>query len=230
MARKTTTTAASQNKKSGGGGGMKDSNDGKSGGGASSSTRSRKGGSSSSTSGGGGGAGGGETDHAAVLLTGPSSFSSSTDATTDLPSNVKNDYNNIKKHSDRLERDDDDDDDTNTTTSSLSSPYHLSSTIVYFSIVSFMFGRCVSYAYDIRMLSILEYGPVIHEFDPYFNWRATEVRCCCFVVLLMLLKNDVFFLAHFNCVLTKTNVFRCRRRCLLRNVSFFTIVISVFVL
>jgi hypothetical protein len=30
-------------------------------------------------------------------------------------------------------------------------------------------------AYKIRMGSIEEYGPVIHEFDPYFNFRATEV-------------------------------------------------------
>jgi hypothetical protein len=26
------------------------------------------------------------------------------------------------------------------------------------------------------MSAIDEYGPVIHEFDPYFNYRATEVR------------------------------------------------------
>ena len=30
-------------------------------------------------------------------------------------------------------------------------------------------------AYKIRMHAIKEYGPVIHEFDPYFNYRATEV-------------------------------------------------------
>jgi len=29
-------------------------------------------------------------------------------------------------------------------------------------------------AYKIRMYAIEEYGPVIHEFDPYFNYRATE--------------------------------------------------------
>jgi len=29
-------------------------------------------------------------------------------------------------------------------------------------------------AYRIRLLAIEEYGPVIHEFDPYFNYRATE--------------------------------------------------------
>jgi dolichyl-diphosphooligosaccharide--protein glycosyltransferase len=31
-------------------------------------------------------------------------------------------------------------------------------------------------AYRIRMGAIEEFGPVIHEFDPYFNYRATEVR------------------------------------------------------
>jgi dolichyl-diphosphooligosaccharide---protein glycosyltransferase len=32
-------------------------------------------------------------------------------------------------------------------------------------------------AYRIRLRAIEDYGPVIHEFDPYFNYRATEVRC-----------------------------------------------------
>ena len=29
-------------------------------------------------------------------------------------------------------------------------------------------------AYDIRLLAVRRYGPVIHEFDPWFNYRATE--------------------------------------------------------
>ena len=41
-------------------------------------------------------------------------------------------------------------------------------------------------AYNIRLYAITEFGRVIHEFDPYFNYRATEVgrqnlpfvRCC----------------------------------------------------
>jgi len=32
----------------------------------------------------------------------------------------------------------------------------------------------LQHAYKIRLLAIEEYGPVIHEFDPYFNWRATQ--------------------------------------------------------
>lgn len=31
-------------------------------------------------------------------------------------------------------------------------------------------------AYSIRLGAIETYGRVIHEFDPYFNYRATEVR------------------------------------------------------
>ena len=40
-----------------------------------------------------------------------------------------------------------------------------------------MYGAYIacSTAYVIRLGAIREYGPVIHEFDPYFNYRATEV-------------------------------------------------------
>lgn len=34
--------------------------------------------------------------------------------------------------------------------------------------------RIIKEAYNIRMYSIHEFGTVIHEFDPYFNFRATE--------------------------------------------------------
>ena len=30
------------------------------------------------------------------------------------------------------------------------------------------------WAYDIRMFAIRSVGPVIHEFDPWFQYRATE--------------------------------------------------------
>jgi asparagine N-glycosylation enzyme membrane subunit Stt3 len=40
----------------------------------------------------------------------------------------------------------------------------------------YAFYHCCATAYEIRMQSIEEFGPVIHEFDPYFNFRATEVR------------------------------------------------------
>ena len=40
-----------------------------------------------------------------------------------------------------------------------------------------MFRICVE-AYAIRMYAVNEFGRVIHEFDPYFNYRATEVSVC----------------------------------------------------
>jgi len=54
------------------------------------------------------------------------------------------------------------------------SPQDVLGGLVYYSLVGaavYYIGSC---AYRIRMLAIEEYGPVIHEFDPYFNWRATE--------------------------------------------------------
>ena len=30
------------------------------------------------------------------------------------------------------------------------------------------------FAYDIRMYAVREYGRIIHEFDPWFNFRATQ--------------------------------------------------------
>jgi hypothetical protein len=37
-----------------------------------------------------------------------------------------------------------------------------------------LYTACVE-AYNIRLYAINEYGRVIHEFDPYFNYRAAEV-------------------------------------------------------
>jgi len=45
---------------------------------------------------------------------------------------------------------------------------------VWISICGYLIYRIIFYSYRIRMSSIDEYGPVIHEFDPYFNFRATE--------------------------------------------------------
>ena len=47
---------------------------------------------------------------------------------------------------------------------------------VWISICGYLITRIIYYSYRIRMTAIDEYGPVIHEFDPYFNYRATEVR------------------------------------------------------
>jgi len=43
-------------------------------------------------------------------------------------------------------------------------------------VVAYLFYWCCATAYQIRLQAIEEFGPVIHEFDPYFNFRATEVR------------------------------------------------------
>ncbi len=37
-------------------------------------------------------------------------------------------------------------------------------------------------AYEIRLYAIREYGRVIHEFDPYFNYKCTEVRTAIFLL------------------------------------------------
>jgi hypothetical protein len=42
--------------------------------------------------------------------------------------------------------------------------------VAVYAIITLMY-----YSYDIRLTAIKEYGPVIHEFDPYFNFRATQV-------------------------------------------------------
>src|SRR4051812_46367288 len=57
-------------------------------------------------------------------------------------------------------------------------PWPLSS-LVAASVALYVFYIGVSSAYKIRLVAIKEYGPVIHEFDPYFNYRATEVRVHC---------------------------------------------------
>ena len=47
---------------------------------------------------------------------------------------------------------------------------------IFYLVALLSFLYTLSSAYRIRVLAIKEYGPVIHEFDPYFNYRATEVR------------------------------------------------------
>mmetsp|Transcript_14896 Transcript_14896/g.22578 ORF Transcript_14896/g.22578 Transcript_14896/m.22578 type:complete len:524 (-) Transcript_14896:1-1572(-) len=50
---------------------------------------------------------------------------------------------------------------------------HLSDIVFYAFVLVALFSFMLT-AYAIRLQAILEYGPVIHEFDPYFNYRATE--------------------------------------------------------
>ena len=48
--------------------------------------------------------------------------------------------------------------------------------LVWIGAVVYGAGIFLQNAYAIRLQAIQEFGPVIHEFDPYFNWRATQVR------------------------------------------------------
>ena len=64
--------------------------------------------------------------------------------------------------------------------------------LAWFGAVAYALLLFLINAYVIRMQAIDEYGPVIHEFDPYFNWRATQVSTCdvgntwpCFCYLLL---------------------------------------------
>jgi hypothetical protein len=66
-------------------------------------------------------------------------------------------------------------DNTNNNSSS-SSNQELLQNAAWLGAVLYIFWILLQAAYKIRTLAINEYGPVIHEFDPYFNWRATEVR------------------------------------------------------
>lgn len=47
---------------------------------------------------------------------------------------------------------------------------------VWLGIAAYFVAVILKNAYRIRMGAIDEFGAVIHEFDPYFNFRATEVR------------------------------------------------------
>lgn len=62
---------------------------------------------------------------------------------------------------------------------SLSSDYLIN--LVWFGAVLYGIKHFLHQAYIIRMQAIEEFGPVIHEFDPYFNWRATQV--CIFICI-----------------------------------------------
>ena len=67
--------------------------------------------------------------------------------------------------------------------SNLSSDYLIN--LVWFGAVLYGIKHFLHQAYIIRMQAIEEFGPVIHEFDPYFNWRATQV--CIFICIFFTL-------------------------------------------
>ena len=57
--------------------------------------------------------------------------------------------------------------------------------LVWLGAVLYGIGYFLRQAYIIRIQAIQEFGPVIHEFDPYFNWRATQVSMCCVLCVLI---------------------------------------------
>jgi hypothetical protein len=64
---------------------------------------------------------------------------------------------------------------SNSTTSSSTDTQNELHDYVWVAAAIFVLYKVLATAYDIRLTSIKEYGTVIHEYDPYFNYRATEV-------------------------------------------------------
>lgn len=61
--------------------------------------------------------------------------------------------------------------DQNQSSSSIMTSFYMATRLVF----SFLIMRHFLWrAYDIRLHAIREYGTIIHEFDPWFNYRATE--------------------------------------------------------
>jgi asparagine N-glycosylation enzyme membrane subunit Stt3 len=52
--------------------------------------------------------------------------------------------------------------------------YQIASAVYIVVFLHILYQACLE-AYRIRLYAIEEYGRVIHEFDPYFNYRAAEV-------------------------------------------------------
>ena len=73
--------------------------------------------------------------------------------------------------------------------------------VIWSSVLVYMAYIAIQQAYTIRLRAITEYGPVIHEFDPYFNYRATEVRTVrvvsiCFYLFLYIYIYNIYIF-HF---------------------------------
>ena len=64
---------------------------------------------------------------------------------------------------------------------------------VWLSIAGYILYRVCITAYQIRLGAINEFGPVIHEFDPYFNYRATEV-CFDFIFIFFGIRSFLWIL------------------------------------
>jgi hypothetical protein len=58
--------------------------------------------------------------------------------------------------------------------------------VVYVAFLVNLLIQILRKAMDIRMHAINDYGRIIHEFDPYFNFRATEVRVAIVVIIVII--------------------------------------------
>lgn len=47
---------------------------------------------------------------------------------------------------------------------------------VWLSFIGYVIFITVKTGYELRVFAIEEFGPIIHEFEPYFNLRTAEVR------------------------------------------------------
>ena len=71
---------------------------------------------------------------------------------------------------------------------------------------AYLIYRILWWAYKIRLQAIEQYGAVIHEFDPYFNYRATEVGV---LVVKTMTYNNLFRQQpnHISCPLFLNSTF-----------------------
>ena len=88
---------------------------------------------------------------------------------------------------------------TKSSSAAASNQADMVTTSVWLLVASYVAYRVLWWAYKIRMQAIEEYGPVIHEFDPYFNYRATEVSCCRAVCICTAVCN----LVHWFCTMIR---------------------------
>ena len=86
---------------------------------------------------------------------------------------------------------------TTTTTTMSSFQSMIMHSIVGVPLLTLLYYCCIE-AYHIRLYALKEYGLIIHEFDPYFNYRATEVRYS--AIGLVLLMMMMFYYASFTVI------------------------------
>jgi len=64
--------------------------------------------------------------------------------------------------------------DSSNSTNTNTSTFEIICSLIYYALLTNILVYIIHLAYRIRLIALKEYGNVIHEFDPYFNYRATE--------------------------------------------------------